>query len=59
MTSTRRRFEGSELIVASHNTGKISEIAICSRPLAWPPSGLMRWGLMSLKRPVPISLMPN
>ena len=45
MTSTRRRFEGSELIVASHNTGKISEIGDLLAPFGVASIGADALGL--------------
>ena len=45
MTDDRRRFEGSELIVASHNAGKISEIGDLLAPFGVSSIGADALGL--------------
>ncbi|MEC7512662.1 MAG: non-canonical purine NTP pyrophosphatase, partial [Pseudomonadota bacterium] len=45
MTDDRRRFEGSELIVASHNAGKISEIGDLLAPFGVASIGADALGL--------------
>ena len=45
MSTSRRRFEGSELIVASHNAGKISEIGELLAPFGVASIGADALGL--------------
>ena len=45
MTGARRHFKGSELIVASHNTGKISEIGDLLAPFGIASIGADALGL--------------